>query len=154
MPAGTTVNAHVASANLPAGERCNKTPIFISGVDDTRAFLAWLRASCPSKLTAQLKAERLVVVAATADGFQAAVSALGSLDGKNGVNFHTYSLTEDRCVRLFIKNLGSRMPEGVVREELRSVAVRVQGVMQLRSGRREQDPGKDRPPTPQTSLYP
>ena len=29
--------------------------------------------------------------------------------------------------------------------------IRVQGVMQLRSGRRDQDPAKDRPPTP-TSL--
>jgi hypothetical protein len=146
MPAGTTVNAHVAS--LPAGERCNKTPIFISGVDDTRAFLAWLRASCPCKLTAQLKAERLVVVPANADGFRAAVSALRSLDGRSGVSFHTYSLPEDRCVRLLIKNLGRRMPEGVVREELESLGIRVQGVMQLRSGRRDQDPAKDRPPTP------
>jgi hypothetical protein len=114
MPVGTTKYAQVASASLPAGERIKKTPIFISGVDDIRAFLAWLRASCPSKLTAQLKAERLVVVSATPDGFWDAVTALRSLDGTSGVNFHTYSLPEDRCVRLLIKNLGKRMPEGVV----------------------------------------
>ena len=56
-PDGTTQNAQVANTCLSAGERANKTPIFISGVRDTRAFLAWLRGSCPSGLTAQLKAE-------------------------------------------------------------------------------------------------
>jgi hypothetical protein len=44
-------------------------------------------------------------------------------------------------LRHLIKNLGNRMPENVVLD------IRVQGVMQLRSGRRDQDPAKDRPPT-------
>jgi hypothetical protein len=148
VPVGTTTNAHVDSASLPAGERSNKTPIFITGVDGNRAFLAWLQASCPSKLTAQLKAERLAVVPATAEGFRAAVNALRSLDGRSGVNFHTYSLPEDGCVRLLIKNIGRRMPEGVVREEMGSMGIRVQGVIQLRSSRRDQDPAKNLPPTP------
>ena len=39
-PPGTTLNAHVATTCAPAGERPNKTSIFISGVSDTRAFLA------------------------------------------------------------------------------------------------------------------
>ena len=39
-PDGATLNAQVANTCLPAGERPNKTPIFISGVRDTRAFLA------------------------------------------------------------------------------------------------------------------
>ena len=52
---------------------------------------------------------------------------------------------------LLIKNLGRRMPESAVLEELGSLDIRVHGVMQLRSGRRDQDPAKDRPPTP-TSL--
>jgi hypothetical protein len=73
---------------------------------------------------AQLKAEGLVVVSVTADGFRAAVTALRFLDGKCGVNFHTNSLPEDRCVRLLIKNLGNRMPESVVREELGSLGIR------------------------------
>jgi hypothetical protein len=51
-------------------------------------------------------------------------------------------------VRLLVKNLGRGMPESVVREELESLKIRVQGAMQLRSGRRDQDPAKDRPPTP------
>jgi hypothetical protein len=50
-------------------------------------------------------------------------------------------------VRLLVKNLGRGMPESVVREELESLNIRVQGVMQLRYGRRDQDPAKDRPPT-------
>jgi len=51
-PDGTTSNAQVANACLPAGKGRNKTPIFISGVSDTRSFLAWLRASCPGGLMA------------------------------------------------------------------------------------------------------
>ena len=57
MPVGTTFDAHVANPCLPAGEHPNKTPIFITGVGDTRAFLVWLRSSCPCDLTDQLKAE-------------------------------------------------------------------------------------------------
>jgi hypothetical protein len=147
MPVGTTFDAHVAIPCLPAGKRPNKTPIFITGVGDTRAFLAWLRSSCPCDLTAQLKAEKLMVVPSTADSFRATVSALRSLHGGKGVSFHT-SLPVDRCVRLLLKNLGKGMPESVVREELESLNIRVQGVMQLRSARRDQDSTKDRPPTP------
>ena len=44
-PDGTTANAQVVNGCPPAGERPNKTPIFISGVSDTRSFLAWLRAT-------------------------------------------------------------------------------------------------------------
>ena len=77
---------------------------------------------------AQLKADRLMVVPSTADGFRAAVSALRSLDGKDGVSFHTFTLPEDRCVRLVVKNLGRSMPESVVRDELESLNIRVQGV--------------------------
>ena len=98
---------------------------------------------------AQLKAERLMIVPSTADGFRAAVSALRTLDGKEGVSFHTFILPEDRCARLLVKNLGMGMPESVVREELQSLNIRFQGATQPRSGRRYQDPAKDRPPTPQ-----
>jgi hypothetical protein len=47
MPDGTTNSAQVTNTCVPAGERPNKMPIFISGVRDTHAFLACLRASCP-----------------------------------------------------------------------------------------------------------
>ena len=40
------------------------------------------------------------------------------------------------------------MPESVVGEELESLNICVQCVTQLRSGRRHQDPAKDRPPKP------
>jgi len=40
------------------------------------------------------------------------------------------------------------MPESVVREVLESLDIRVQGFTKLRSGRRDQDPAKDRPLTP------
>jgi hypothetical protein len=54
-------------------------------------------------------------------------------------------------MRLLVKNLGRGMPESVVRGKLESLNIRVQGFMQLRSGRRDQHPTKDRPPNP-TSL--
>jgi hypothetical protein len=79
-----------------------------------------------------MKGEKLMIVPGTADGFRATVSALRSLDGSNGVTFHTFSLAEDRCVRLLLKNLGRQMPENVVREELEALGIRVQGVMQFR----------------------
>ena len=94
-----------------------------------------------------MKAEMLVVVPATDDGFRGAVSALPSLDGKSGVTFHTYSLLEDRCVRLLIKNFGRRIPESVVLEELRSLDIHGQGMMQFGFSRRDQDPAKDHSPT-------
>jgi len=153
MPDGTTSNAQDANACLPAGERPNKTPIFISGVRDKRSLLAWLRVSCPGGLMAQLKGEKLIVVPSNADRFTAAVKALRSLDGKDGVTFHTFTLPEDRCARLLVKNLGRGMPESVVREELESLKIRVQGVTLLRSGRRDPDPAKTAPSPSPTSLY-
>ena len=151
-PDGTTHHAHVANACLPAGQRPNKRSIFISLVSDSHNFLAWLRATCPGGLMAQLKGEKLMVVPSTADGFRAAVSALRSLDGKDGVSFHTFTLPEDRYVRLLVKNLRRGVPKSVVWEELESLNIRVPKVSQLRSGRRDQGPAKDRPPTP-NSLY-
>jgi hypothetical protein len=154
MPDGNTPNAQVATNSAaPIGERPNKTPIFISGVGDSRAFLAWLRASCPGGLTAQLKSEKLMVAPSTADGFRAAVSALWSLDGGKGVSFHTFTLPENRCVRPLVKNLGRVMPESVARDELESLNIRVQGVTQQRSCRRNQDPAKDRLPTPPLHCF-
>jgi len=138
----------------PAGALPNKTPISISGVSDNRSFLVWLRAPCPGGLMAQLKGEKLMFVPSTADGFRAADSALRPLDGKDGVRFHTFTLPEDRCARLPVKNLGSGKPESVVRVELETLNNRVQGVTQLRFGRRAPNPTKDRPPPPPpTSLY-
>ena len=80
-PDGTTPNAQVTNIRLSAREPPNMTPIFISGAHDTRSFLAWLRASCPGGLTAQLKDEKMMDVPSTANGFRAAVNALRSLDG-------------------------------------------------------------------------
>ena len=57
------------------------------------------------------------------------VSALRSLDGGEGVSFHNFTLTEDRCARLLVKNLGRSMPESVVREELEALGIHVQVVL-------------------------
>jgi hypothetical protein len=89
-----------------------------------------------------------MVVPATVDGFMATVSALRSLDGSKGVNFHIFSIPEDRCVRLLVKNLCKKMPESVVRKELETLNIRVKGVMQLPSGRRDQDPHQQSPSQP------
>jgi hypothetical protein len=51
-------------------------------------------------------------------------------------------------MRLLLKNLGKRMPEAEIKEELEALRISVQAVMQLRSNRRDQDPEKHRPLTP------
>jgi len=80
MPVGTTVSAEVATNSAAtAGERQNKTPIYVSGVTDTRGFLSWIRASCQSGLPAQ--GEKLMLVPLSTDGFGATVSVLRSLNG-------------------------------------------------------------------------
>jgi hypothetical protein len=148
-PAGTTPDTPMETTTVvPAGERQNKTPVYVSGVTDTRGFLAWLRESCPRDLSAKMKGERLMLVLKTADGFRATVSAMLSLDGSKDVSFHKFSLLEDRRVCLLLSNIGKQMPESVVREELETLGIHVHGVLQLRSGRRYQDEARDRPLTP------
>ena len=132
MSDGTTTNDHVANSSLPA---------FLLQVSTAPGILGVAAGILPQPTIGPAEGRKLVVVPATADGFRGAVSALRSLDGESGVTFHTYSLPEDRCVRLLIKNLGRRMPENVVLGELRSLDIHVQAVMQLRSD-------QDRPSTP------
>jgi hypothetical protein len=55
MPDGTTSSAHVFTKVAPAAERQNKTPIYVTGVVDTRDVLSRIRACCPTGLTAQIK---------------------------------------------------------------------------------------------------
>jgi hypothetical protein len=97
---------------------------------------------------AQMKGEYLILLPENADGFRATISALRSLGEGEGVTFHTFSLPEDRCLRLWLKNLGKRMPEAEIKGELEALRIHVQAVMQLRSQRRDQDVEKDRPLTP------
>jgi hypothetical protein len=92
-----------------------------------------------------MKGESLMVVHKTADHFRVAVSALRSLDGSKEVSSHNFSLPEDRCTCIHIKNLGRRIPENVVRVEMDPLGICDQGVMQLRSSRRDHYPEKDRP---------
>jgi hypothetical protein len=96
----------------------------------------------------RLEGEILMLVPEIADGFRATIGALRSLDESEGVSFHNFSLPEDRCLRLLLKNLGKRMPEAEIPKELEALHINVQAVMQLRSKRRDQDPEKDRPLTP------
>ena len=72
-----------------------------------------------------------MVIPSTADGFRASVSALQSIDGKEGMSFHNFTLPEDRCVLLLVKNMDRGMSEIVVQDDLESLNIRVQGVMQL-----------------------
>ena len=93
----------MANTNLPAGERINKTPNFyfrdqrhqgISGLDAT---------NLPQPTICPAAGRNVGCRSGHSRRFRVAVSGLRSLDGENGVNFHTYSLPEDRCVRLLIK---------------------------------------------------
>jgi hypothetical protein len=117
MLIGTTTTTHVANYD-PAGERPNKTPTFSSGVDDTRAFLAGLRASCHDGLTVHLKGDGLMVIPSNANGFRAASqrSAVPLLEG--GCDVSHLLASGGPCVRLLVKILGRRIPESVFQEEL------------------------------------
>jgi hypothetical protein len=92
MPVGATTYAQVASNSADPASEGHKTPIYVTVVTDTRGFLIWILASCPSGVSAQIKGEKLMLVPRTAEGFRAAVSALRSLDGSKSVSFHTFSL--------------------------------------------------------------
>jgi hypothetical protein len=143
-PAGTTSDTAMGTTKvvLPV-ERQNKDPIYVSGVTDARGFLAWLRELCRCGLSAQIKEERLMIIPGTGDCCRSTVTATRLLDLRKGVNFHTFSLPEDRLVRLLIKNLGRQMPKGVVREEVEALAICVQGMMQLHSDCHAVDPSKN-----------
>jgi hypothetical protein len=132
----------------PPGERRNKTLVYVSGVGKTGKFLEWFRETTASKLLAQMKFETLMLVSETAGGFWATIGALRSSGEDKGVSCHTFSLSEDRCVRLLLKYVGKRMPEAEIKEELEALSISVQVVMHLRSKLRDQDPEKDRPLTP------
>jgi hypothetical protein len=87
---------------VPPGERRNETPVYVSEVKNARSFLGWVRTKSASKLVAQMKGEYLMLLPETPDDFRATIDPLRSLG--EGVSFHTFSLPEDRCVRLLLKN--------------------------------------------------
>ena len=92
-----------------------------------------------------------MVVPSIANGFRSAVRALRSLDG-GGCEFpHIHVQGGPLCCAP-----GEEPRQGTalsgVREELESLDIHVQPHMQLRSGRRDQDPIKDRPLTPLVSV--
>jgi hypothetical protein len=114
-PIGTTSTTAQVDKVVPSGEGRNKTPVYVSGVKNTLKLLEWIRAKFGSKLVAQMKGEILMLVPDTADGFRATIGALQSLNVSEGVSFHTFSLPEDRCVRLLLKNLGKFIHEAEIR---------------------------------------
>ena len=124
-PFGTTPTAAQADKVVPPGERKNKTPVYVTGVSNTWSFLRWLQGETGGNGTAQMRGESLVLVPDTADCFRATITALRSIEEGKGVSFHTYSLPEDRTVRLLVKNLGRKMPESDVREELEVLGITV-----------------------------
>ena len=64
------------------------------------------------------------------------------------MRFHNFTLPHDTCVWVLLKNMGWAMPGSVVIEEPEFLNFRVQGVTQLRTGRRDYDSAKEFPPTP------
>jgi methyl coenzyme M reductase subunit C-like uncharacterized protein (methanogenesis marker protein 7) len=106
-----------------------------------------MRATSDAKLEAQMKTRILMLVSENAGEFRAAIVPLRSHGEGDSSSVHTFSLPEDRCVRLLLKNLGKRMPKAEIREELEALHINVQAVMQLRSKRRDHDFKNDPPLT-------
>jgi hypothetical protein len=79
----------------------------------------------------QLKGEILMLVPEIADAFRATIGAWWSLHEREGVSFHTFPLPEDQCVRLWLKNVGKRMTEAEIREELKALHLNAWAVKQL-----------------------
>jgi hypothetical protein len=94
-------------------------------VRNTRKFLKWIREKTASKLLAQMRGETFIRLPETADGFRATIGALWSLAEEKGVSFHTFFLPEDQCVHLLLKNVGKRMPEAEIKEELEALRINV-----------------------------
>jgi hypothetical protein len=67
----------------------------------------------------------------SADGFRFTIGALRSLDESEGVSLNNFSLSDYRCLRLQLKNLGKRMPVTEIREDLAALQINMQAVMQL-----------------------
>jgi hypothetical protein len=149
-PDGTTTRIQVTNTCLAAGERPKKTATFISGVHDACTFMVWLRASCPGSLTAQLK--RMSWLSRQPPMISEPWSAhCGPSEG--GCEFpHLHAPGGPLCTASGKKTLGRGMPESIARKELESMDIRIQGVAQLRSSLRDQDPARDHHPTP-ISLY-
>jgi hypothetical protein len=64
-----------------------------------------------------------MLVSENANGFPPTIGALWSLGEDKGVSFHTFSLPEDRFVRLLLKNVGKRIPEAEIKEELEALSI-------------------------------
>jgi hypothetical protein len=113
-PIGTTSTTAQVDNVVPPRERRNKTPVYFSGVKNTQN--PGVDSREVRKQTRGADERRDPDAGAkTADGFRATIGALRSLDVSEGVSLHTFSLPEDRCVRLLLKNLGKRMPETEIR---------------------------------------
>jgi hypothetical protein len=138
-PTSTTPSSAQVEKVVPPGERRNETRVYVSGVKKPCNVLEWISTKSASKLVAQMKGEYLMLVPETADGFRTTIDALRSIGEGEGVTFHTFSLQEDRCMRLLLKNLGKRITETETKGELEALRIHVQAVMQLRSRRRDQD---------------
>jgi hypothetical protein len=98
------------------------------------------------------KGKGLMLVPQTTDGFRTRVSALQSLNGSKGVSFHTFSLPENCCVRLLVKNLGRQMSEGIIQEQIKTLVICTQGILQLCSGHSDQEASNVRSLTPHFIL--
>jgi hypothetical protein len=105
-------------------------------------FLDSIPAKFLSKVVAQLKGEILMLMLETSDCFRATFGVLRSLDESEGVSFHTFSLPEDLCMCLFLKNESKLISEAEIPEELEALLINMQGLMNLRSNQRDQDSEK------------
>jgi hypothetical protein len=139
MADGITLSVHVYKKCATEGQFPNKSPTFTTVNSDTHTSLDWLLASCLSDLMAKHKAEIMTVVSSKPNNFEATVSAMRCRFS------HSLSSGGLLC-KASGKNIGKRMSERVVLEELETLNIRLQEVMQLRPCRRHQHSAKNSPP--------
>ena len=88
----------------------------------------------------------------SADCFRTTITALRSIEEGKGLSLYTYSVPDDRTAMFLMTNLGRKMPQSDVREELEVLGITVVSVLQLQWHLRATDTAKDRPLTPHFIL--
>jgi len=99
-PNGFTPDTQKKNSSTPGVEGSTQAPIITSGMTDTRYFLIWLKASCPSVLWTKLRGENFMVVPATADGIRGTGQCSAILRRGYGCEFPCLAHTEPLCMTI------------------------------------------------------
>ena len=145
---GATSKAKVVTnAVAPVGERQNKTLIYISKVTDTRVFLTWIGPRVTGGSQPRLRAREWCLSYELLMNLEPRSAHCNPLMGTRGGVF-TSSLSRRIVVYVcWSRIVAEKCPRTSSGRSWR-LDISIQGVLQLCSGRRDQEASKSRPLTP------